>query len=114
MKPSSNLELLADQFNNATRENGNNPEKIASSKYYDGDEMHNIKISHKNKPLSLFHIKACFLSKNFDELQQLLSCTNIFFGIIALSETRITENVSLLSNLNLNNYSREFIIHLVI
>ena len=25
-------------------ENGNNPEKIASSKYYDIDEIHNIEI----------------------------------------------------------------------
>ena len=28
-------------------ENGNDPEKIASSKYYDIDEMRNIEISHK-------------------------------------------------------------------
>ena len=32
----------------------------------------------------------------------------IFFEIIAISETRITKNVSLLNNLNLNNYSFEF------
>ena len=31
-----------------------------------------------------------------------------FFEIIAVSETRITKNVSLLNNLNLNNYSFEF------
>ena len=30
------------------------------------------------------------------------------FGIIAISETRITKQVSLLHNLNLNNYSFEF------
>ena len=75
LKPSSNLGLLVNQFNNATPENGNDPEKIASSKYYDIDEMHNIEIPHKNKSLSLFHISACFLSKNFDDLQHLLSCT---------------------------------------
>ena len=32
LKPSK-LELLVNQFNNATPENGNDPEKIASSKY---------------------------------------------------------------------------------
>ena len=47
LKPSSNLELLVNQFNNATPENGNDPEKIASSKYYDIDEMRNIEIPHK-------------------------------------------------------------------
>ena len=56
--------------------------------------MHNIEIPHNNKSLSLFHINACSLKKNFD--------------IIAISETKITKQVSLLNNLNLNNYSFEF------
>ena len=63
LKPSSNLELLVKRFNNATPENGNDPEKIASSKYYDIDDMNNTEIPHKNKSLSLFHINACFLNK---------------------------------------------------
>ena len=99
---------MVNQFNNATPENGNDPEKIASSKYYDIDEMHNIEIPHKNKSLSLFHINACSLNKNFDDLQHLLSCTKTKFDIIAISETRITKQVSLSNNLNLNNYSFEF------
>ena len=70
--------------------------------------MCNIEISHKNESLSLFHINACSLNKNFDELQHLLSCTKKTFDIIAISETRITKQVSLLNNLNLNNYSFEF------
>ena len=68
MRPSSNLELLVNQFNDATPENGNDPEKIATSKYYDIDEMHNLEIPHTKKSLSLFRISACSLSKNFDEL----------------------------------------------
>ena len=64
LKPSPNLELLVNQFNNATPENNNDPEKIFSSKYYDIDEMHNLKIPQKNKSLSLFHINACSLNKN--------------------------------------------------
>ena len=70
--------------------------------------MHNLEIPQKNKSLSLFHINACSLNKNFDDLQHLLSCTKIKFDIIAISETRITKQVSLSSNLNLNNYSFEF------
>ena len=62
--------------------------------------MHNIEIPHKNKSLSLFH--------DFDDLQQhLLSCTKTKFDIIAIGETRITKQVLLLYNLNLNNYSFE-------
>ena len=69
--------------------------------------MHNIKIPHKNKSLSLFHINACSLNKNFDDLQHLLNCTKRSFDIIAISKTRITKQVSLSNNLNLINYSSE-------
>ena len=47
LKPTPNLELLVNQFNNATPEN-NEPENISSSKYYDIDEMHNVEIPNKN------------------------------------------------------------------
>ena len=59
LKPSPNLQLLVNQFNNATPENRNYPEKISSSKYYDTEEIHNIEITQNNKSLSLFHINAC-------------------------------------------------------
>ena len=70
--------------------------------------MHNIEIPHNTKSLSVFHINACSLNKNFADLQHLLSCTKKNFDIIAISETRIAKQVSLLNNLNLNNYSFEF------
>ena len=70
--------------------------------------MLNIKISHKNKSLSLFHINACSLNLNFEALQHLLSYTKIFFDITAKSKTRIAKQVSLSNNLNINNYSFEF------
>ena len=46
-KPSSNLELLVNQFNSATPEVGIHPEKIPSSKYYAIEEMNIIEILHK-------------------------------------------------------------------
>ena len=63
LKPLPNLELLVNQLNNATQENGNDPENIYSSEYYDIDEVQNIKIPHKNKSSSLPHINACSLIK---------------------------------------------------
>ena len=72
MNPSLNLELLVNQFNNATQKNDNEPKKIASSKYYDIDEMHNIEIPHKNKSLSLFHINTCSLDKNFHDVSRVV------------------------------------------
>ena len=74
LKP-SNLELLVNQFNSATPANSNDPEKVCSSQYYDIEEMQNIKIPHKNKSLSLFHISTCSLNKNCDDLHYLLNCT---------------------------------------
>ena len=43
-----------------------------------------------------------------DDLEHLLKCANKAFGIVAVSETRIIEKVSLTSNKNLQNYSFEF------
>ena len=41
-------------------------------------------------------------------LKHLLSSTKKYFDTIAISENRITKQVSLLNNLNLNKYSFEF------
>ena len=71
IKSSSNIELIVNQFNNATPENSNDPKKVCSSKYYDIEEIRNIEIPHKNKFLFLFHINACSLNKTFDHLQHL-------------------------------------------
>ena len=68
LKPSSNVELLVNQFTNATLENRNDPEKMSSSKYYDIEEMDTIEIPYKNKLLFLFHMNACSFNKSFDDL----------------------------------------------
>ena len=58
--------------------------------------------------LTKFQLIACSLSKNLDDLEHLLKCANKTFDIVAVSETRITEKVSLTSNTNVQNYSFEF------
>ena len=87
--------------------NSVDPENTVSSKYYDINELQNLKINNSNS-LSLFHINACSLSRNFDDLQHLLSCTNKIFDNIAITDTRIKENVSKTYNLSFKNYSIEF------
>ena len=77
-------------------------------RYYDLEEIQTLNIPKKSKFLSMFHINACSLSKNFDDLEYLLKTTNMNFDIIAISETRITKNINnILSNINLNNYAFE-------
>ena len=56
----------------------------------------------------MFHVNTCSLSKNIDELQHLLKITNKNFDVIAITETRIRKDVTITSNLSLNNYSMEF------
>ena len=111
-KLSEHLKHLVNQFNNMTLPpdaiNSDNPENTVSSTYNDIDELQNLKITNMSKSLSLFHINVYSLSKKCDDLQHLLSCTNKNFDIIARTETRITENVSITNNLNIKNYSIEF------
>ena len=70
------------------------PEDVVQSKYYDNNELQTMKIPNEDKSLTLFHINACSLDKNFDT--------------IAITETRITKNVSLTNNLTMNNFSFDF------
>ena len=56
----------------------------------------------------MFHINACSLSKNFDDLEYLLKTTNMNFDFLAISETGITKNINKISNININNYTFEF------
>ena len=64
--------------------------------------MCNIKIPHKNKLLSIFHINVCSLNKSFDDLQHLSSCTK-FFDIIAISEPRVISHSSTFIDNTLSN-----------
>ena len=82
-------------------------ENVVSSKYYDIDQIQTLKFPNKQKSLALFH-NACSLNKNFDDLDHLLKCTNKVFDIIAVTETRITKQTSLTTNVNLRNYAIEF------
>ena len=108
MKPPENLKLLVNQFNNnATPEDNIDTENVVQSKYYDLHELQTMKIPNKDKLLVLFHICACSLNKNFNELGHLLSCINKNFGKIAISETRITKNIYPTNNLTMN-FSFEF------
>ena len=109
LTPSENLKLLVNQYNNnASPEDNTDPEDVVQSKYYDIDELQTMKISNEDKSLALFHINACSLSKNFDDLEHLLSCTSKNFDVIPRTKTRIAKNVSPTINLTMKNFSFEF------
>ena len=87
LKPPPDLALLFNQFNNAIPENNSDAENVIQSKYYDFDELQQLKILNKEKSLSFFHINPCSLNKNFEELQNLQQSTNTQFDVIAITET---------------------------
>ena len=66
-----------------------------------------MKISNEKNFLSLLHINACSLSKNFDDLECLLKTTNTNFDIIAVLKTRILKNTKIVKNINILNFSYE-------
>ena len=102
------MALLYNQFNNTSPEKDNDPVNVVNSKYYDVDQIQTLKFPNKHKCLSLFHITACALNKNFDDLDHLIKCINKVFDIIAVTETRITKQTPLTTNINLTNYAIEF------
>ena len=108
LKPPSDLALLYNQFNNTSPEKNNDPENFVNSKYYDIDQIQTLKFPKKQKSLALFCTNACSLNKNFDDFDHLLKSTNKVFGIITVTETRITKQTSLTTNINLRNYAIEF------
>ena len=102
------MALLYNQFNNTSPEKNNDLVNVLNSKYYDIDQIQTLKFPNKHKSLALFHINACSLNKNFDDLDHLLKCTNKVFDIIALTETRITKQTSFTTNINLKKYAIDF------
>ena len=103
LTPPPNLALLFNQFNKTSLEQNVDPENVVNSRYFDIDEIQALKLYNKKTP-SFFHINACSLNKNCDDLEYLIKYTNKLFDTIAVSETRISKKTSLTSNINIKNY----------
>ena len=73
LKPPSDLALLYNHLNNTSAEKNNDPVNVVNSKYYDIDQIQTSTFPNKHKSLGLFHINACSLNKNFDDLDHLSS-----------------------------------------
>ena len=49
LKPSSDLSLLFNQFNNSSPEQKSNPANVVNSNYYDNDQLQTLEFPEKNK-----------------------------------------------------------------
>ena len=92
LKPPNNLSHLFNEFNSSSSDISNTPENIINSNYYDIDELQTLKEFTNKSSLFLFYLNICSLSKNIDDLEQLIQSTRIDFDIIAVSESRMNKN----------------------
>ena len=75
-----------------------------NSKYYDLPEFSKLYSSLSGKTFSLFHVNTRSLSKNFDQLQNVLSAAKIDFDLIGIIETKQQVDKDFLVNVNITGY----------
>ena len=83
-----------------------NPENFINCRDLDNNQIQKMKT--KPNSISLFHINSCFLNKNFEDIEYLLTATTKTFDVIAISELRILKDSDLSKIINTYNYSVEF------
>ena len=84
-----NVTNVFNQFNDFSSDQKQNFDNIRNCKYYNIDEIQSSNKLNAKHSLSLFHINACFLTKNIEGLELLLDSSQICFDVIAIIETRI-------------------------
>ena len=82
LKPPPDLAFFFNQLHNAIPENNSDPENVIKSKYYDIDELQQLKIPNKEKSLSFFHINSYSLNKNFEKLTYKIYCSQQIFSLM--------------------------------
>ena len=81
LKQPAKLSQLFNQFNNTTKNHTNKDlDNAVQWRYYDIEEIQTLKTPNKSKSLSMFHINAYSLSKNFHDLEYLLKTTDMNFS----------------------------------
>ena len=108
LKSPKNLSHLFNEFNSFSSDINNNPENVVNSNYYDIDQLQTLKEFSDEGSLSLFHQSTCSLLKNIDGFEHLIQSTKTDFDIIAVFESRITENKLPPIDISIPNYSYEF------
>ena len=108
LNPPENLTNLFNQFNDFSPDQKQNSDNIRNCKYYNIDEIQSLNKLNDKHSLSLFHINACSLTKNIEDLELLLDSNQICFDVIAITETRILKSKFPVTDINLTNYSYEY------
>ena len=107
IKPTRKFINFFNQFNDFFSDQKENSD-IRNCKYYNIDEIQSLNKLNDKHSLSLFHINACSLTKNIEDLELLLDSNQICFDVIAITETRILKSKFPVTDINLTNYSYEY------
>ena len=91
-KTTKNLSHLLNEFNSFCSDINNTPENVINSNYCGIDQLQTLKEFTDKSSLCVFHLNTCSLSKNIDNFEDVIQSTKTAFGIIAVSESRITKN----------------------
>ena len=78
---------------------------VVNSTYHLINEIQSLKIANKSKSLSMFHINACSLNKNFGYLKHLIKFVGKTFVAVTDIRITITRNTSKLCNISLKNFA---------
>ena len=95
-KPTVALINLMNQLNNFTDDEKVNELKLLNCKYREIDYFQKLSKNFKRKTLSLFHMNVCSITKNFDDFNILLNDLNVNFDILAITESHIKKDSSVL------------------
>ena len=107
LNPSENSANLFNQFKGFSSDQKQNSDTLRNCKYYNIDEIKSLNKLNDKHSLSLFHINACCLTKNIEDLEFILDSTQICFDVIAITETKVLNNKFVVTDINLTNYDYE-------
>ena len=104
--PSFSIKTLLDKLpGNVTIQTGDFSSDFISSKYYTPLEFQAKNFSDKN--FSVLHINIASLSAHIDELKELLRLLNHSFDVIGISETKIRNDKTNITNFQFPGYNLE-------
>ena len=87
LNPPKNLTNLFNQFNDFSSDKKQDSDNIRNCKYSNMDEIESPNKLNDKYSLSLFNINAHSFRKNIENLEVLLDSTQLYFDVIATTET---------------------------
>ena len=75
-----------------------------NSKSFDISDFSKLNITSIDKHFSIFHVNTRSLSKNFDQLQSVLSGLGLVFDLIGITETKQQMEKDFITNVDINDY----------